>query len=163
MRHLIPIALLALALGAACRNEARPGEEPKTKEQAKPELKQAAAKPEAKQPEAKPPEGFQARTLASLKQAGLTVGEFETTAAKPYDASACFRGQVEKLDVMLCEHASEEVAKGAEPKLLEFIAAAGTGAVRHAGAVSLAVADRGRLDPRGQQINKLLRTFVASR
>jgi len=102
---------------------------------------------------------FQGPVLAALKSAQLTPGEFEVTAAKPYQARSCVRGQVDRLDVMLCDYPDEPTAKNAEPSLLQFVAGAGSGAVRRAGTLALAAADRHRVDPEGKTLNHLLQVF----
>jgi len=134
------------------------------KEVAKPEPK-PAPKPEVK-PEPKPeakaePTPFQKPVLDGLTKAGLKVGEFEQTAARPYKAKSCVQGEVEGLEVILCSFEGEEPAKEGVKSLEQFIGTATTGAVRQRGALALAVADRKKTDLKGEQINKLLQAFSA--
>ncbi len=121
----------------------------------------APAKADPEAPAAKASADFQKPVLEGLKKAGLAVGEFETTAAKPYQARACTRGEVGNLDVMACQYASAQAAEQARSSLEQFVAGSGTGAVRHSGTVALAVADRKKVDPRGKVIDKLLKTFAS--
>lgn len=146
-----------LALAGCEKQPAAPAKaEPPPKEAKKPEP--APPKPEPK-PAAKE-EPFQKAVLDGLAKAGLKVGEFEQTAARPYKAKACAQGEVEGLDVLLCSYEAEQPALEAAKSLEQFVGAATTGAVRQRGALSLAVADRKKSDLKGQQINKVLQAFA---
>jgi hypothetical protein len=103
---------------------------------------------------------FEQAVLASLKDAGFTPGAFQPAEAAPYGATRCVRGPIERLDVLLCNYPSPEAAKAAEPKVKGFAAGAVSGAVRRAGAVAMAVADRDKVDLPGKQITRLLRVFT---
>lgn len=134
------LAMLALALAPGCSK------------------KEAAVKKEDKAEDTKAGPAF-ARTTGALKSAGFTVSAFEQAAARPYEAQKCSRGEVDKLDVLLCEYGSDAAAESAEKKVLQFFGGAVTGAVRRAGTVVLAVADRKKIDVQGKTINKLLKAF----
>jgi hypothetical protein len=121
----------------------------------------AAARANPSAPEARGSADFQKPVLEGLRKAGLAVGEFETTAAKPYQARACTRGEVGNLDVMACQYASAQAAEQARSSLEQFVAGSGTGAVRRSGTVALAVADLKKVDPRGKVIDKVLKTFAS--
>ncbi|MCA9663978.1 MAG: hypothetical protein KC503_00275 [Myxococcales bacterium] len=97
--------------------------------------------------------------LMAAKQAGLRQGSFEKAAARPYGATQCERGEIEKLDVLICRYAEAGSAKGAKAKLQAFVGSATTGAVRVRGAVAMVVADRAKSDLKGKGINKLLKAF----
>ena len=103
---------------------------------------------------------FHQPVLAAFKQAGLTVGQFEPSAAKPYKARSCVRGEVDQFDVMLCQYESEATAQEMEKNPDQFVGGAPTGAVRRAKTIVLAVADRNKVDLKGKKINKLLKTFA---
>ncbi len=153
--------LICLALAGCGKKETPPAKAepaPPPKEVAKaapPPEPTPAPKPEAK-PEAEP---FQKPLLDGLTKAGLKVGPFEQTAARPYKAKACVQGEVEGLDVLLCSFEAEQGAQEAAQALEQFVGAATTGAVRQRGALALAVADRKKGDLRGVQVNKLLKAF----
>lgn len=104
--------------------------------------------------------GFHKPVAAGLTKAGFKVGAFEQAAARPYEATACTRGEVDKLDVLLCRYASADDAQKARAKLEQFVAGAVSGAVRSAGPTALAVADRAKVDLQGKRINKLLKAFA---
>jgi len=108
------------------------------------------------------PTTFPEAALAPLKQADLDVGPFKKTAPGPYAASDCVRGQVEKLDVLLCHYADAAAAKRATHKLETFVGTAMSGAVRQSSALLLAAADRNKSDPRGLAMQKLLSAFNSS-
>jgi hypothetical protein len=156
MRTRILGTIVVVALASCGKSETPP---PTKVEPAPKEAKAPApvAKPELK-PEAAP---FQKQILDGLAKAGLKVGEFEQTAARPYKAKACVQGEVDGLEVLLCSFEGEQPAKDAARSLEGFVGSATTGAVRQRGSTALAVADRKKLDLRGQQINRLLQAFSA--
>lgn len=109
------------------------------------------------------PAGEQAFYLpltAGLTKAGFSIDAFEQAAARPYQAQLCARGEVDKLDVLLCRYGSGDEADKARKALETFIAGSVTGAVRNAGAVALAVSDRKKVDLQGKRINELLKAFA---
>jgi len=85
---------------------------------------------------------------------------FETTAARPYQALGCARGEVEGLDVLVCHYADEAKAEAATSSLREFVQGALSGLVRRSGSDLMAVADRKQVDPKGERISRLARAFV---
>ncbi len=103
---------------------------------------------------------FHQPVLTALKRAGLNVGEFEQSAAKPYKAQSCVRGEVDKFDVMLCQYENEATAQEMARNPDQFVGGAPTGAVRRLKTIVLAVADRNKVDLKGKKINKLLKTFA---
>jgi hypothetical protein len=102
---------------------------------------------------------FHQDVAEALAEAGLKVAEFETAAARPYQAAECVRGEVAKLDVMICRYESEEAAKTGEKKLDQFLGGAVSGAFRRSKTTIFAVADRNKVDLQGKTINKMLKTF----
>ncbi len=81
------------------------------------------------------------------------------TAAKPYDALGCARGEVEELDVLVCHYADATAAETATKSLREFVAGALTGVVRKSGSDLVAIADRKEVDPKGERISRLAKAF----
>ncbi len=138
---LLPCALLALA---GCKDE-RAGEGGKAGgEQSK-------------------PGAFHQAPLQQLKAQGLRIGNFEQAAANPYQAKQCVRGKIEELDVLLCSYPDAAAAEGARAKLSSFPAGALTGAIRLRGQLALAVADRDKIDVKGERINRLIRAFAGKK
>ena len=154
-RAVLPL-LISLCLAAGCGGKKQEPAAGSTQPApaAKVEPKKAEPPPKAAQSA-----DFQRPLVETLKKGGLTVGDFESTAAKPYQARACTRGEVSKLDVMACQYESEQGAEQAKAALEQFVGGAGTGAVRRSGNVALAVADRTKIDPRGKLVDKVLKTF----
>jgi hypothetical protein len=94
------------------------------------------------------------RVIAVWRKAGL-----ETTAlsgAAVDFGTDCQRGSVSGLDVLLCQYASADAAKAAESVSLGWIGAT-TGAAWASDNVLIAIADRGRADPNGRTINRLMK------
>jgi hypothetical protein len=102
---------------------------------------------------------FHQPVVAAFEEAGFDEPAFEDTAARPYKAEECVRGEVKKLDVLVCRFAEEAAAKQGEKAMVQFFGGAVSGAVRRAGLTVLAVADRQKSDPTGESINKLLEAF----
>jgi hypothetical protein len=102
---------------------------------------------------------FYKQSLDRLKAAGLTTHELETTAAKPYGAKECARGEIEKLDLLVCRYANEAEAKGAQTSFDDFLGSAVSGLLRRYGSLIFAIADRNKSDPQGKQLNKILHTL----
>lgn len=158
MRATIVVTVIALPLllgGCSKDKPAAEGESAKSAAAAPAETKTTKPAEAAKPAE----DEFAQPVLTALKQAGLTASGFERTAARPYTAKACVQGEVDKLEVVLCRYESGEQAKAAKDKLEQFAAGAVTGAVRAAGAISLAVADRAKADLDGKRLDKILKAF----
>ena len=102
---------------------------------------------------------FHQSVLDRVKETGLKIGEFESSAAKPYDAARCVRGQVATLDVLMCAYDSDQSATKAKKKLASFIGGAVTGVVRQSKSTLIGVADRKKSDLKGKKINQLLKAF----
>ena len=101
------------------------------------------------------------RVSAALEEAGVKPSAaFEQAAARPYEAKACARGEVDKLDVLVCDFDIEDAAKKGEKKLEQFLDGAVSGGVRRKGNRVLAVADRNKVDLKGEAINRLLKAFT---
>jgi hypothetical protein len=86
---------------------------------------------------------------------------FEVAAARPNAALACLRGEVEALDVLVCRYSSSAELEQAMPKLKSFVAGALSGVVRQREGVAMAVADRAKVDPKGEAISRLIARFEA--
>jgi len=140
---LLAAAVMALVLGACSKDKATEANKDKAA------VGEAADKGDVHKPVA-----------AGLAKAGFKVGAFEQAASRPYEATACARGEVDKLDVLVCRYASADAAEKARTKLEQFVAGAVTGAVRNAGTTALAVADRSKVDLQGKRINELLKAFA---
>jgi len=104
---------------------------------------------------------FPAPIVSRLKDEGFTVGAFATTAPEAYGARRCVRGEVDQLDVLLCEYPSPAAA-AAGKQLATFAAGAVSGASRQADAVMVTVADRKQVDLSGKRINRLLRAATGA-
>jgi hypothetical protein len=109
--------------------------------------------------QAPPAEGATSVDAAVLTRLG-PASAFETTAARPYAAQACARGEVDGLDVLVCHYADAAAAEKATPSLREFVAGALSGIVRKAGSDLVAIADRKEVDPKGERISKLVKAFT---
>jgi hypothetical protein len=107
------------------------------------------------------PGDFPKALLARLDQAGIKHAGWAETPGAAYGASACSRGTVEQLDVLLCAYDAPAAAAAAEEKLLGFVTDAVTVVARSAGATGVAVADRKSVDLKGQQITRVLKALGA--
>jgi hypothetical protein len=102
---------------------------------------------------------FHQALVQKIEKAGLKVDTFEQAASRPYKAEACVRGAVEKLDVLLCRYPDEATGRKHDKALVTFVGTAISGAVRHVGAVGVVVADRDKVDLKGERINRLLKVL----
>ncbi len=96
--------------------------------------------------------------LDSWKKSGLTVTAFDVADGSKYGGGACRAGQLNGVDATVCELASPEAAKAAEPKGLDAIGATTGASIAH-GALLLVIADRRKADPEGRTINIATRLF----
>lgn len=104
---------------------------------------------------------FRDPVVRRLTGAGFTVGKMEEAAADDYGADACVRGEVDRLDVLLCEYPTAEAAKDNQRKLVDFGRGAVNGATRTSNTTALVVADRNKVDLAGKRIKRLLAAFSA--
>jgi hypothetical protein len=111
--------------------------------------------------DADPAVDFPGPLLGRLKVVGLETQGFVAATPEPYGAAACVRGIVSGLDLLLCRYATPAAASAAEERLLAFVGDAVTGVGRAFGAFGLAVADRQKVDLKGQTITKLLEALGA--
>lgn len=141
--HLLMLALgsLLLVLLVGCKDEKKVGTA-------------AAAAPDTPYPR---------KVATALSEAGIKAGELEQAAAKPYAAADCARGQVDKLDLLVCDYKDEATARQGEKKLERFVAGAVSGGIRRRGSRVLAVADRDKVDLKGETINKTLKAFAGKK
>ncbi len=103
---------------------------------------------------------FHQPIVARLKRDGFAVRNVATAPADPFDALQCVRGEVERIEVLLCEYHSPEDARSAEKKLAHFAEGAVSGAARSSGAVGMAIADKQKADVKGKRIVRLLKAFT---
>ncbi len=103
---------------------------------------------------------FHQPILETLKGAGLKPEGFEKAAARPYKAQGCFRGEVDQLDVLICQYGDAASAKKNQGTLEAFVSGAMSGAVRVKATTALAVADRQKKDIKGKKINQVLAAFI---
>jgi hypothetical protein len=85
-----------------------------------------------------------------------TIAPSGMTAATVTFAKDCQSGTVENLDLLLCNFATPDEAKAAEPQGEVWIAKA-TGSSQAHGAALIVLADRRKADPNGRTINKLMK------
>jgi hypothetical protein len=88
------------------------------------------------------------------KQKGLKPTGFK--AAKVDVGKDCHAGTVDGVDVLVCQYATPEEAKAAEPKGYEWVGEA-TGTTVIAGKVLVSAADKRKADPSGRTIDKLMK------
>jgi hypothetical protein len=96
------------------------------------------------------------------KEGGLTVTAFTAADGEAYGGGDCRAGQVNGVDAVLCLYATEELARGAEPKGLEQVGAA-TGTALTKGEVLLVMVDRKKADPEGRTINTATKIFIGKK
>lgn len=107
------------------------------------------------------PSAFREPVIGKLTDAGFAVGKMEETAADDYGAEECVRGEVDRLEVLLCDYATAEAAKENRSKLVSFGRGAVSGATRTSGTTAIVVADRQNADLAGKRMKRLLDTFSA--
>lgn len=93
-------------------------------------------------------------TSAGLKVEGLT-------AADPgrYSAQRCQAGKIENFDALLCEYGDAAALETARKKVEGWIANAVTGVTLKHGRVLVGVADRGRADPNGKNLRRVIQAL----
>jgi hypothetical protein len=94
------------------------------------------------------------RVVAQWKKGGLTPSAL--TAATVGAGKDCQTGTVNGVDVLVCNYATPEDAKAAEPKGLEWVGES-TGMSQASGKVLVAASDRRKADPSGRTINQLMK------
>jgi hypothetical protein len=94
------------------------------------------------------------RVVEAWKKGGLVPSPL--TAATVPIGSDCASGTVNGVDVVVCEYATPDAAKAAEPKGLEWVGEA-TGMSQASGKVLVAASDRRKSDPSGRTINSLMK------
>jgi hypothetical protein len=93
---------------------------------------------------------------AKLDVAGLKSAEADT-----WGADNCLAGPVSGLDVVICEFATDEALAQSEADALRDwnVVNVDTGVVQHRGRTMLLVVDRGKRDPNGRVVARLLTAF----
>jgi len=104
-----------------------------------------------------PSAGSRDVVLEAWKKGGLTPSPF--TAATVAFGKDCQSGTVNGVDVLVCQYATDEEARAAEDKALEWVGEA-TGIARAAGKVVVAAADRRKADPSGRTLNQLTKLLT---
>jgi hypothetical protein len=94
------------------------------------------------------------RVIEAWKKGGLTPSPL--TAATVATGKDCQSGTVNGVDVLVCQYATPDEAKAAEPKGLEWVGEA-TGMSQASGKVLVAASDRRKSDPSGRTINQLMK------
>ena len=94
------------------------------------------------------------RVVEAWKKGGLTPSPL--TAATVAVGKDCQTGTVNSVDVLVCQFASPEEAKAAEPQGLTWVGES-TGMSQAAGKVLVAASDRRKADPSGRTINSLMK------
>jgi hypothetical protein len=161
--HAVGVLCVSLLLAAGCGKNS---DDAKTATAKTPKAKTpgtTAAKVPAPNPPGEDTEKrFRDDVVALLKKAGLEPGSFDPAAALPYAASHCARGEINKLDVIVCEFSGDAALKAGQKKLEQFVKGAISGAVRRSKSQErvLAVADRHKNDLKGERINKLIKAFA---
>jgi hypothetical protein len=95
------------------------------------------------------------RVVEAWKKGGLTPTPL-TAATTSTVGKDCQSGTVNSVDVLVCQFATPEEAKAAEPKGLDWVGEA-TGMSQASGKVLVAAADRRKADPSGRTINQLMK------
>jgi hypothetical protein len=103
---------------------------------------------------AQPGELSRDHVVAAWKKGGLTPSPL--TAATVPVGKDCTSGTVNGVDVLVCQFATPEEAKAAEPKGLAWVGEA-TGMSQAAGKVLVAASDRRKSDPSGRTIDALMK------
>jgi len=96
--------------------------------------------------------------LSSWRKAGLETTPFESTAPNKLGAVSCFAGNVSGIHVTLCDYPDAAATEQATQAGHRTIGNA-TGLALARGQVLLVAVDRDNVDPQGQTINKISRTF----
>ena len=94
------------------------------------------------------------KLVAAWKKGGLLPSPM--TPATVAVGKDCQTGTVNSVDVLVCQYATVDEAKAAEPKGLEWVGSV-TGMSQAAGKVLVAAADRRKADPDGKTINQLMK------
>jgi hypothetical protein len=90
--------------------------------------------------------------VAAWKKGGLTPSPL--TAATVPVGKDCQSGTVNGVEILVCQFATPEEAKAAEPKGLEWVGET-TGISQATGKVLVVASDRKKTDPSGRTINSL--------
>ena len=94
------------------------------------------------------------RVVAAWKKGGLEPTPL--TAATTSVGKDCQSGTVNSVDVLVCQYATPDEAKAADPKGYEWVGEA-TGSVVVTGKVLVAASDRRKSDPSGRTIDKIMK------
>jgi hypothetical protein len=95
------------------------------------------------------------------KGAGLTTEGFALLAPPPYGAAYCEQGRVQAIEAVVCEYRdADALTRGKAALLAQWESEGGNTGVALASKLTLlGVLDRGRQDPNGKVISKVVETF----
>jgi hypothetical protein len=99
--------------------------------------------------------------VEAWKKDGLPTEGFAALQPIPYGAAYCEEGRVSGIDALVCEYADDGALDQGQKLIKDEWGREGvhTGVVLRTKRTLLAVVDRGRHDPNGRTISKLLGTF----
>jgi hypothetical protein len=101
------------------------------------------------------------QVVSAWKGAGLSPEGFQPVTPAPFGAAYCEQGRVQAIDAVVCEYQNQEgLARGKSALVQQWDAeGAHTGVALQTKLTLLGVIDRGRQDPNGKTINKVIETF----
>ena len=99
--------------------------------------------------------------LTAFQDAKLDVDAMKNADAENWGADVCSSGRVAGLDVVICEYANDEALAKADAEAVRDwnVAKVDTGVVSRNGRTMLLVVDRGKQDPNGRTIARMLAAF----
>ncbi len=99
------------------------------------------------------------QVLKGLTSSGLKIDALASTAPTKFSASRCVLGPLEGLEALLCEYGSPDAMAAGRKAAEAWNGQADTGVVLDNGYTTLGLADRGRKDPNGKLINKIVEAY----
>jgi len=99
--------------------------------------------------------------IDAFRSSGLDVAGLATAEADPWGADVCSSGKVSSVDVVICEFTSDtQLGKTEADAVRDWNSMnVDTGVVMHNERTLLIVVDRGRKDPSGRAISKMVAAF----
>ena len=99
--------------------------------------------------------------VSALRGAGLATEAFAVQVPVPYGASFCEQGRVETIDTLVCEFRDADSLARGKAALIESWGKEGsqTGVAFASKSTLIGVFDRGRHDPNGKVISRIVETF----
>lgn len=101
------------------------------------------------------------QAVSAWKGAGLSPDGFQPVSPSPFGAAYCEQGRVQVIDALVCEYRDQDSLARGRTSLLQQWEKEGahTGVALQTKLTLLGVIDRGRQDPNGKVINKVIETF----